>query len=179
MDKSLADLRTIKNPKVGTWNHPVQVSSLKILLKDLGVDARVVEYPAAAASFQALASGDVDFVIASYESIISNISGQCFLTTAPPSLAKNMSNLRGGQRTSIDEIVATPSRPGTGAVPIYVSHNTDIALLQKDMISIFVTAPEYNSLWSPSTRKAGMVAGRSSEEQWADFQNYLDKFKNK
>lgn len=169
--KNLGDLKSMHEPKIGTWNHPTQVMVVKTLLKDLSVQARVVEYASAAQMIQATASQDLDFVIVSYENLVTNIGGQCFITTAPKDLAKKQNKL------SIFDVVPRPTRPGTGAVPAYVALNTDMTRLQKDMAEIFNSAPEYVNMWSNSNIKSGIAAGRTPKQQWQEFDEYLNNFR--
>lgn len=171
INKTFSDLKSMNKPTIGTWNHPTQVSVVKTLLKDLGVDARIVEFASAAQMIQSTAAKDLDFVVVSYENLVTNIGGQCFITTAPKELAKKQNKL------SVFDVVKTPSKPGTGAVPAYVAYNTDIEKLQKDMAVIFNTAPEYTSMWSNSNIKSGIAAGRTSKQQWQEFNDYLTNFK--
>jgi len=171
IDHSFNNLKTMSRPTVGTWNHPTQVSVVKALLKDLGVEARVVEYASAAQMIQATAAKDLDFVVVSYENLVTNIGGQCFITTAPKELAKKQNKL------SVYDVVKKPSKPGTGAVPAYVAYNTDVPKLQQDMAVIFNTAPEYTSMWSTSNIKSGIAAGRTSKQQWQEFNEYLNNFR--
>ena len=169
--RDFSDLKTMRNPIVGTWNHPTQVTVVKTLLKDIGVEARVVEYASAAQMIQATAAKDLDFVVVSYDNLVTGIGGQCFITTAPKDLAKKQNKI------SVYDVVAKPTRPGTGAVPAFVAYNTDVPRLQKDMAAIFNTAPEYTGMWSNSNIKSGIAAGKTAKQQWQEFTDYLNNFR--
>ena len=171
IDKDLDALRRQPEALLGTWNHPVQVAIGRAMLKDLGVNARVVEFPSAARMIQSLAAKDIDYVVVSYENIVTAVGGGCFITTAPKHLATRTNKL------SISDVVRNPSMPGTGAVPIYVAYNVNLPKLQKDVAQVLNTAPEYTAMWSDSTFRAGIAAGQTPRQQWQEFQDYLAKFK--
>lgn len=170
INRDLAGLRQDREPLVGTWNHPVQVAVVRAMLRDLGITARVIEFPSAARMIQSLAARDIDYVVVSYENIVTAVGGRCFITTAPRELAAKTNKL------SIADVVRNPTMPGTGAVPIYVAYNVPLDRLQKDVATVLNTAPEYTAMWGDSTFKAGMAAGRSQQQQWQEFQDYLAKF---
>lgn len=174
---TLDRLLTSEPAKIGIWNHPVQMQVLRDIVSDLKLSHRIVGFARGADLMQAVVSNDVNYIVVSSENLIRNIGGQCVLTTAPKSIAVGMSDFKTGNRqTSIESLAPKLTRLGTGLIPVYVAYNTDMQKLRNDVALILNTSPEYKNIWSSSTSKAGIVAGQSAIEQWADFDKFINSF---
>jgi hypothetical protein len=171
------ELKSMPNPKIASFNHPVQYLIVQDIMKDLGVNARIVNLRTAGELFGSLKSGDVDFMVVSYDWQIKQMGGTCFLTQAPIEVAATMSDFKTDKpRVSIEEVVASPTRIGTGLTPIYISYNVDIDALRKDVVEILKTAEEYQKMYE-TAKPAGLVAGQTPQDQWQEITDYINTLK--
>lgn len=176
-NESFQDLKNMENPRIVSWNHPVQVMIVEDMVRDLQLkNPKVIYLKSAKELYGAVKSGDVDFMIGSTPSAFADLNGKCFFTMAPSAEAAKLSDLKGGTRISIEDVVSTPTRIGTGLQPVYVAYNVDIDKLRNDIVDILKTEPEYLKMYTVQA-PAGLVVGLTPEQQWQQLQTYTEGLK--
>lgn len=136
---SIKALLASQSPKVGTFAGPVQMKIVKEQFADMGVhDAKLISYSAGKDMRQAMASGDIDYIIWNSETILSTPGTSCFATSAPPVVAKTMGSTG---RTSYQEVNNQVRHLGSGQWPVILSYNTNISDIRKIMNEQKQTSP--------------------------------------
>jgi hypothetical protein len=177
MDNAVAGLEKFKRGgnKIAVTYFPYGINEYLAtgLIKNLKLkNTRVVKYPDGAKTIQALVSKDVDFVLMSSAHLVTKSGGNCFMSMAPRSQAKD-------GILSLEEFSPGNAWIGKSHTFTFVGFNiknkADIRKIAVDAINTHAT---FTSQFQLNAHKVGVAAGQTEEQQWRWVDHALKGYGN-
>ncbi len=168
--RALQQLTTGKNIRIGVASIPnTNEIVAKGMVKELGVDARVVPIVGVPKVAQALISGDIQFTVSTNTQPFLSAGANCFLTVGDREFAKRMN------RISIDDIKPDSQWRRVSADFWYYGVNVDTDRVRKIAIDVANTHPELIKYLDSGFVKVGGAAGMDRSREWNLFNASVEK----
>lgn len=167
---ALKHLTTARHIRIGVASIPnTNEIVANGLVKDLGVDAKVIPIVGVPKVVQALISGDIQYTASTNTQPFLAAGANCFLTVGDRDFAKRMN------RISIDDVKPNSTWRGVSADFWYYGINVDSDAVRKIAIDVANNHPGLIKYLDSGFVKVGGAAGMDRAEEWQLFNRAVEK----